>query len=166
MNNKISIKNIEAIFFDFDGVLTNNKVYVDQYGKEAVECNRSDGIAFEILNKLKIDTLIISTEKNRVVKERAKKIKIKSMTGVSDKSVALKKYVKKKNLNFKKIMYIGNDINDYSAMKLCGFSACPNDSHKEIKKIAKIKLKCNGGEGVARELLEKIFQIKVINYFK
>ena len=75
MNHKIPIKNIEAIFFDFDGVLTNNKVYVDQNGKESVECNRADGIAFEILNKLKIDTLIISTEKNPVVKARAKKAK-------------------------------------------------------------------------------------------
>ena len=166
MNYKISIEKIEAIVFDFDGVLTNNKVYVDQYGKESVECNRSDGIAFEIFNKLKIDTLIISTEKNPVVKERARKIKVKSITGVNDKSVALKKYVKKKNLSFKKIIYIGNDINDYSAMKLCGFSVCPNDSHKEIIKIANVKLKCNGGEGVARELLEKIFQIKVIDYFK
>ena len=165
MRNEILIKTVKTIFFDFDGVLTNNKVLVDQNGIESVQCNRSDGIAFEIFKKLSLNILIISSEKNNVVKKRANKLKVRSINGVKNKSDFLRKYVKDKNINFKNTMYVGNDINDFHAMKLCGYTACPNDSHKEIKKISTFHLKLNGGEGIAREVLEDIFQINSLKYY-
>ena len=69
---KISIDNIDAFIFDFDGVLTNNLVHLDQHGTESVSCSRSDGLAFEVLHKLKMPTYILSTEVNPVVTARAK----------------------------------------------------------------------------------------------
>ena len=62
----------------------------------------------------------------------------------------------------KRIFYVGNDLNDYYAMKLCGFSACPADSHQKIKNISTFTLKVNGGDGVIRNLLEDIFNIDFI----
>ena len=49
---KISIDKIDAFVFDFDGVMTNNLVYLDQDGKESVRCSRADGLAFDVLHKL------------------------------------------------------------------------------------------------------------------
>jgi len=72
----MNINEIDALVFDFDGVLTDNKVYVDQNGKESVCCSRSDGLAFDVLRKLKIPTYILSTETNIFVTQRAKKLKI------------------------------------------------------------------------------------------
>jgi len=54
---------------------------------------------------------------------------------------------------------VGNDLNDYEALKLCGYSACPSDSHKKIKKISTFKLNARGGSGLVRELLEEILRI-------
>ena len=88
--SKISLNNIEAFVFDFDGVLTNNLVHLSQDGKEWVSCSRADGLAFDVLRKLKIPAYILSTEKNLVVTERAKKLKIQALQGVSDKVKALK----------------------------------------------------------------------------
>ena len=160
----IKLDDIDLFIFDFDGVLTDNKVYLDQKGNEFVSCNRSDGMGFVVLNKIKKKVYIISTEKNKVVAARAKKLKVPAIYGVNKKYEVIKKLSKKINLNFKKIFYIGNDLNDYEAMKLCGYSACPSDSHKRIKKIATFVLDAKGGSGVVRELLEKIFKLNLLKY--
>jgi 3-deoxy-D-manno-octulosonate 8-phosphate phosphatase (KDO 8-P phosphatase) len=162
MNNLLSLDSIDVFVFDFDGVLTNNLVYINQNGEESVSCSRSDGLAFDVLRKLKKPVCIISTEHNLVVTERAKKLKIKAIQGVTDKVKTIKKFSKDNSYNLKRIVYIGNDLNDFKAMKLCGFSVCPSDSHSKIQKIADIVLKTKGGEGVVRELLEDVLEVDII----
>ena len=156
------LSNIDAIIFDFDGVLSNNLVFIDQNGKESVVCSRADGLAFDVLRKLGKPTYILSTEKNPVVSSRAAKLNIPVLQGVSDKKLAIKKLAESRKFNLKHILYVGNDLNDFHVMKLCGFSACPADSHPKIKEISDIVLKTSGGNGVVRELLEEILNLDFI----
>ena len=158
----MNINEIDALVFDFDGVLTDNKVYVDQNGKESVCCSRSDGLAFDVLRKLKIPTYILSTETNIVVTQRAKKLKIPVIQGASNKLETLSKLCKEEHYDINKVLFIGNDLNDYQVMKACGYSACPSDSHPKIKQISSHVLSSAGGEGVARELLEEVFNLDFI----
>ena len=158
----ILFDDIDAFIFDFDGVLTNNMVIVDQYGKESVSCSRADGLAFDVLHKLKKSVYILSTEKNPVVTARADKIKVPAIQGVVSKVEGIKKLSKQKMFRIQNTLYVGNDLNDYEAMQLCGYTACPSDSHEIIKSIANIVLKTSGGNGVVRELLEDIFQLNFI----
>jgi YrbI family 3-deoxy-D-manno-octulosonate 8-phosphate phosphatase len=159
---KFSIDEIDVFVFDFDGVLTNNFVQIDENGKESVSCSRADGLAFDVLKKLNKSVYILSTEKNLVVKARAKKLKIPAIQGVSDKVEAIKKLVDENHYNLQNILYVGNDLNDYQVMKLCGFSVCPADSHSKIKEISGIVLKTNGGNGIVRELLEDVLCLDFI----
>ena len=158
----ILLNNIDALVFDFDGVLTNNLVHLDQDGKEWVSCNRADGLAFDVLRKLEKPAYILSSEKNPVVAARARKLKVEVIQGVASKVDALETLVKGHGFKLKRILYVGNDLNDYRAMQSCGYSACPSDSHSKIKQLATIKLNCRGGEGVVRELLEDILNIDFI----
>ena len=158
----MNVNDIDVFIFDFDGVLTNNMVILDQNGKESVACSRSDGLAFDVLRRLKKPVYILSTEKNAVVSERAKKLKISVMQGVEDKIEGVKEIAKKENCGLKSVFYIGNDLNDYRAMSICGFTACPADSHHKIKQISSIILKTNGGCGVIRELLEEVLKVDFI----
>ena len=160
----LNLENVDAIIMDFDGVLTNNKVMVNQKGEESVECSRSDGLAIEILNKLKIKTFILSTEKNRVVRERAKKLKVKCFNSVADKQKAIVSLSKKQNINLSKSIYIGNDVNDLLAMKECKIKICPKDSHPSIKKIANFITVTSGGNGVIREVVEKVLKIDIVKH--
>ena len=160
----ITLEDIDALIFDFDGVLTDNRVHIDQKGNEWVSCNRSDGLAFIILEKIKKPTYIISTEKNKVVSARAKKLKTPVLYGVENKSDVLKKLSIKKNFNLAKTLYVGNDLNDYEAIKLCGYSACPSDSHNKIKKISTFRLDAKGGSGVVRELIEKVLKFNILKF--
>jgi 3-deoxy-D-manno-octulosonate 8-phosphate phosphatase (KDO 8-P phosphatase) len=164
MNNKkeILLNSIDAFIFDFDGVLTNNLVYLDQNGKESVGCSRADGLAFDVLRKLDKPAFILSTENNPVVAMRAKKLKVPVVQGVADKVEAIKELVNKNNYNLKNIIYVGNDLNDYLVMRLCGYSACPADSHPKIKSISSVILKMKGGNGVVRELLEEVLGLDFV----
>ncbi len=159
---KFTLDQIDAFVFDFDGVLTNNIVHLDQDGRELVSCSRADGLAFDVLRTLNKPALILSTEKNPVVSERAKKLKVNVLQGVSNKVDAIHELVKAKGFNIEKIFYVGNDLNDYRAMKLCKYTACPKDSHMKVKQIAKVILKSRGGNGVVRELLEEVFCLNFI----
>lgn len=159
----MTLKELDALVFDFDGVLTDNRVLIDQNGKEYVYCSRSDGLAFDVLNKMVKPVYILSTEENSVVTARGKKLKISVIQGVKDKASALKTLVKKEKFSLAKILYVGNDLNDYHAMSLCGYTACPDDSHDKIKQLSKITLKTKGGKGVVRELLEDVIKVDFLD---
>ena len=149
----IKLKYLKTLFLDFDGVLTNNKVTVNENGIESVICCRSDSLYSEMIKKnFLVDMIIISSEKNNVVKSRAKKMNLSCVHGIYDKYDYINKYIKNKNLKFKNLAYIGNDLNDYKAMKNCYIRVCPSDAVPEIKKISNIILKTSGGDGVLREV--------------
>ena len=156
------LDDIDALVFDFDGVLTNNLVYLNQDGLESVACSRADGLAFDVLRKLNKPAFILSTENNPVVTMRAKKLKIPAIQGVSDKVEAIKELADRKNYDLKNILYVGNDLNDYLVMQVCGYTACPIDSHPRIKEISENILTAKGGNGVVRELLEQVFNLDFI----
>ena len=157
------IASYKCFFFDFDGVLTNNKVITNNLGNEYVVCNRSDGLYFNILKKFTKHIYIISTEKNRVVSTRSKKLKIPAYQGIKNKLQLINEISKKNKFNLEECVYIGNDINDYLAMQECGLAICPADSHKIIKKISLV-LKRKGGEAIVSEIIEDIFKINIKQY--
>ena len=155
---KLSLDQLDALVFDFDGVLTDNTVFVNEDGKEWVRCNRGDGLAFNDLEKLGVKSYIISSETNKVVLARANKLNVPALYGVANKVDALQELSAREGLALSRIFYIGNDLNDFQAMQICGFSACPADSHPKIKEIATFKLNTNGGMGIVREILEDLLK--------
>ena len=150
------MKNIKLIVYDFDGVMTNNKVYMDQNGNEMVQVNRADGLGVAEIKKLGIQQLIISTEENPVVSVRANKLDITCLQGIVNKKYALTEYCQKNDIDLKKVAYVGNDINDKDVMAITGFSFCPADAHEAIKEISHHVFKRSGGDGVIREILDII----------
>ena len=166
-NEKLNFSYYRAIFIDFDGVLTDNSVMVSEDGKEYVKCSRSDGLAFNYLNEIGFPAYIISSEANKVVQERAKKLNIECRSNLKSKVNEIKKIIKQKTCNPKKIILVGNDINDLGAMNFCGLTFCPSDSHPIIKKNANVVLNSVGGHGVIREILENWFNLDLAKkYFR
>ena len=153
---KIDKNRIKLLVYDFDGVMTDNKVYIDEKGKEMVRVNRADGLGVAEIKKLGIKQVIISTEKNTVVSVRARKLGISCLQGIADKKIALIDYCRKYNFVLKYVAYVGNDINDKEAMEIVGTTICPADAHESIKTISDFTLKATGGNGVIREFLDFI----------
>lgn len=155
-------KNIELIAYDFDGVMTNNKVIMDQFGNESVIVNRSDGLAIAEIKKIGIKQIILSTEENPVVQKRSEKLGIFCISGLNDKKKALQKYLSNNNIDRKKVVFIGNDINDLKVMKYVGIPIGPADAHPEIKRISKVITKAKGGDGVIREFWDILINKELI----
>ncbi len=154
---KINFKSIKLLLLDFDGVLTDNMVWVSENGTETVKCYRSDGIGISRIVQLGIKVVIISTEKNKVVSERAKKLKLEVYQGVNDKKEVVKKISKKYKIPLSRTAFLGNDINDIPALEVVGFPFGVGDSFQEINNKIIYKTKKNGGHGAVRELCDKIF---------
>ena len=155
-DNGFKVSDVDLIVYDFDGVMTDNRVLVNQDGTEAVLANRADGLGVGTFKKLGLAQMILSTETNSVVAARAKKLKIDVIQGCDDKASALTEYCNSNSIEIDRVLYVGNDLNDLEAMQLVGLPAAPSDAHRRILDIAKITTQAAGGEGVIKELSELI----------
>jgi len=151
-SKKVSHKDIQLIVYDFDGVMTNNKVILREDGLESVIVNRSDGLGVNLFRKLGIPQLILSTETNPVVQARAKKLNLEVIGSSINKKADLCDYCSRHGYGIEKTLYVGNDLNDLEVMKIVGLPVAPADAHMKIREIALIITKARGGEGVIAEL--------------
>jgi len=142
----------KILFTDFDGCLTDDRVWLNQDGEEFVAANRKDGLAVKRLKDLGIQVVITSTETNKVVLARGNKMGVEVLQGLADKAESIDQYLKQKNLSWNDVWYIGNDVNDLGAIRKAKFSICPHDAVKAVKKEVDLKLKTKGGYGVLSEL--------------
>ena len=106
------LRAVRMVVFDFDGVFTDDAVYVSEDGRESVRCWRGDGLGLRKLDALGIETMILSTEVNPVVGLRARKLKIKCQQGIDDKRTVLTRMASEAGVPLAEIAYVGNDIND------------------------------------------------------
>ncbi len=142
---------IKLIVYDFDGVLTDNRVLVSEDGTESVWCNRSDGWWMgRIKTDLGIEQCILSTEVNQVVSARARKLGLEAVQGQADKAVALRAMIAARGLSAGDVCYVGNEMNDFECLCMVGLALCPADSHPEILKTAHATIPVGGGAGIVR----------------
>jgi 3-deoxy-D-manno-octulosonate 8-phosphate phosphatase (KDO 8-P phosphatase) len=155
-NSRISerIRSVRLIAFDFDGVFTDNKVYVFQDGSEAVCCFRGDGIGLDKLKRLGIATVILSTEVNPIVGVRSRKLGIRCVQGCSDKRAALGGIVQELGLSLEQVAYVGNDLNDLSCLSAVGLPMVVQDAHPDVVALALYRTQVAGGQGAVREICD------------
>jgi N-acylneuraminate cytidylyltransferase len=157
VNSKIRNRKLPKIIFtDFDGCLTDDRVWLNQEGEEFVAANRKDGLAVKRLKNLGIQVVIASTETNKVVLARGNKMEVDVLQGLVDKAEAIEQYLKQKNLSWNDVWYIGNDINDLGAIKRASLSLSPADAVKMVRKTVDVVLRTNGGYGILEEIVTSL----------
>jgi YrbI family 3-deoxy-D-manno-octulosonate 8-phosphate phosphatase len=150
------LRRIKLFAFDFDGVFTDNMVYVIQGGMEAVRCSRSDGLGLRRLELIGVEPVIISTETNSVVKDRSNKLKIRCFHGCADKLAMLEDLMDSKGIDFEAVAYLGNDINDTSCLQQVGFPMVVQDAHPDVIRLAIYQTNTTGGQGAVREVCDMV----------
>ncbi len=148
--------NIKAVIFDFDGVITNNLVHLDENGTETVVCSRSDGMGIQMLRAAGIQLLILSKEQNQVVTSRGKKLEVEVIQGCDNKRERLEKWLTEHHLQPSEVVYMGNDINDRECMEYVGLSVAPADAHPAVDTATMWKMNAKGGYGAVRELADAL----------
>ena len=147
-----------AVVFDFDGVFTDNRVIVFEDGREAVQCDRSDGMGLRRLKELDIRCLVLSSEENPVVTARCRKLGLACVQGVQDKLPSLRAWLDENRLTPQNAIYLGNDVNDLACLQTVGCGVAPADAHREAVRAAKMVLESRGGSGAVRELCDLIVE--------
>jgi len=148
------LSGIRILIFDFDGVMTDNRVLVMEDGKEGVLCNRSDGLGVGMLRAKGFPIVVISTETNPVVSARCKKLKIPCTQGHEDKLAALKDVLDERGFALSEAAYVGNDLNDLPCMRVVGLPIAVADAYPEILAVSKLVTKRPGGFGAVREVTD------------
>lgn len=154
------LRRIRAVVFDFDGVFTDNRVIVDERGREAVVCNRSDGYGLARLGDLGVEMMVVSSEPNPVVRMRTRKLRIECRQGVDDKAACLREWCASKGIVLGELAYLGNDINDKDCLLAVGLPVVVADAYEEVKSLAKIVLTKGGGAGAVREFCDLVWRAK------
>lgn len=148
------------LVLDFDGVLTDDRVWITETGVEAVVCSRGDGMGIERLREAGVEIVVISKEANPVVRERCRKLNVPCHHGVERKEQLLRELVEARGLPLEHVVYVGNDINDLGCMRMVGWPIAVADAHPEVAAAARIVLARPGGRGAVREIADLILSLR------
>ncbi|MFQ5563987.1 MAG: KdsC family phosphatase [Parvularculaceae bacterium] len=149
-------RRIRLFGIDFDGVMTDNGVYVFEDGREAVRCSRLDGYGLARLKRAGAHPVIVSTEKNRVVAARAKKLGVDCVQNVDDKVKAMARLLGSRRLDWDAAAFIGNDVNDLEILKRVGLPLAVSDAHDCLVALDLFRTRRPGGAGAVREACDAI----------
>jgi YrbI family 3-deoxy-D-manno-octulosonate 8-phosphate phosphatase len=152
------LERVRFAVFDFDGVFTDNRVWVNERGEEALAFSRSDGLGLRRLDEVGVPYLIVSLEVNPVVGARAEKLRAECLQGVEDKLPVLRRQAERRGVSLEQAAYVGNDVNDAECLRAVGLPVVPADAWPEVKPLARWVLDRAGGDGCVREFCDAVWQ--------
>jgi 3-deoxy-D-manno-octulosonate 8-phosphate phosphatase (KDO 8-P phosphatase) len=152
------LERVRFAFFDFDGVLTDNRVWVDERGDELLAFSRSDGLGLRRLDQVGVQYLIVSMEQSPIVGARAQKLRAGCVQGVDDKLSVVRERSEAAGIALEDVAYVGNDINDAECLQAVGLPVVPADAWPEVQPLARWVLARAGGAGCVREFCDGVWE--------
>jgi 3-deoxy-D-manno-octulosonate 8-phosphate phosphatase (KDO 8-P phosphatase) len=154
------LANVRLAVFDFDGVFTDNRVWVNERGEEQLAFSRSDGLGLRRLDEVGVGYLVVSTEPNPIVGARARKLDVDCVQGVEDKLAVLRERAQSMEVRLEAVAYLGNDINDAECLRAVGLPVVPADAWPEVMPLARWVLSRGGGAGCVREFCDGVWEAR------
>lgn len=155
------LQDVKHFMFDVDGVFTNSQLLLTEDGHMLRSMSTRDGYAVKMALKENYGITVITGGNSEGVRKRLSRLGVQNIyIGIEDKLTVLRDVITSKNLNRNEILYMGDDLPDFSVMKEVGVPCCPGDAVAEIKACSKIITAANGGEGCVREIIEKVLKMQ------
>ena len=150
---------IKGVVFDVDGVVYPTTIPLDTDGLPRRMVNIKDGYALQLAAKCGIKMAIISGADSPGVRERFEGLGIRDVyMKAGQKLPVLRGWLEANGLEAGEVAYVGDDIPDYECMREVGLPVAPHDAAVDIRRVARYISPCDGGYGVARDLLEEILK--------
>ncbi len=160
-NYKEKLIHITTFIFDYDGVLTDGKVFVINDHEQLRSSNVKDGYALQYAVKKGYRVAVISGGKSKTMTKRMNTLGITDVfLGIDNKIETYRKYLLDNNIKQEEVLYMGDDIPDFEIMNEVGVATCPSDSAQEIKAIADYISDIKGGEGCVRDVIEQVLKLQ------
>lgn len=161
MTYKEKLNHITTFIFDFDGVLTDGKVYLLPPNEFVRTMNTRDSYAIQYAVKKGFRIVIITGGNNEMVRERMEYLGVKDVfLRASLKLPVFELFLKENNLPIENVLYMGDDLPDYHTIKKAGIGACPSDAVKEIREVADYISPIKGGQGCVRDVIEQTLMVQ------
>lgn len=161
MNYKTKLKDIKALVFDVDGVLTDGHVQLIADGHPTRSFYNRDAFALQAAVKAGLQVAIITGGSSEAVKERLQGLGVQDIfLKAYDKEDVMDEYMHRYDFKSENIAYMGDDLPDLGVMGMVGLSACPHDAAPEIREVADYISPVNGGRGCVRDLIEQTLKIQ------
>jgi 3-deoxy-D-manno-octulosonate 8-phosphate phosphatase (KDO 8-P phosphatase) len=153
------VAKIKAIAMDVDGVLTDGGVWWGPNGEEWKRFHFADIMGLSLARKSGMVIALISGENSPLVDRFASKLGIVDVhKDCKDKASALRTFSERHGLSLQEICFIGDDVNDLSALSIVGLSACPADARPSIRAHCQVVTKLAGGNGAVREVVDMLLR--------
>jgi 3-deoxy-D-manno-octulosonate 8-phosphate phosphatase (KDO 8-P phosphatase) len=161
MNVLELFKPINFFVFDVDGVLTDGSLFLMPGGIMARRMNIKDGYALQLAIKKNYFIAAISGSDSPEVTNRLLKLGVQNVfMNVENKLECLKNLINKNGIEIDKVLFMGDDVPDMEVMQYAGLACCPADAVIDVKKISKYISPVKGGEGCARDVIEKVMKLQ------
>jgi len=152
-------KKIKLLVLDVDGVLTDGKLIYGNYGDELKNFGVNDGLGIFLLRQVGIKSVILTAKASRVVRRRAKDLRIdKVYQNFHYKIEALKKICAKFKVEPEEVCFMGDDVIDVPVLKNVGLAVCPPNAMEEVKPFSHFITEKCGGNGAVREVCNFILR--------
>jgi 3-deoxy-D-manno-octulosonate 8-phosphate phosphatase (KDO 8-P phosphatase) len=152
-------RKIKLLILDIDGVLTDGRIVCGIYGEELKFFDVQDGFGITLLDRAGIKSVIITAKKSRIVKMRARDLRIaKAYQGFPGKLKAFNKILKKFHLKPEECCFIGDDLIDIPVLRRVGLSVAVPNAVDEVKSSAHHITSRPGGRGAVREVCDLILK--------
>lgn len=150
---------IKLFVIDVDGTMTDGGLYYDENGNETKKFCTKDAAGFFAAHQLGMEIMILTGRECKATARRMTEMKVEYLfQNVKDKAQFLEEFMRKNNLSKNMVGYIGDDLNDFPSMELCGYIGCPADSCQEVKAIADYISPVKGGYGAVRDVVEHLLR--------
>ncbi|MCM8761547.1 MAG: HAD-IIIA family hydrolase [Candidatus Omnitrophica bacterium] len=166
-------RRVKLLIIDIDGVMTDGHIIYSIYGDELKFFDVQDGFGITLLNRAGIKSVIITAKKSRIVKLRARDMKVaKAYQGHHDKLKPFTRALRKFRVSPEEVCFIGDDLIDIPILKRVGFAVAVPNAVDEVKRCAHHITERAGGHGAVRELCDLIlksqgkWEIATEKYFK
>ena len=155
-----AFRRITTFVFDVDGVLTDGFLTILDDGQMVRRMNIKDGYALQLAIKQGYGIVIITGGNSESVRDRLIRLGIKNVfLKVENKKGKLLEYMEANNISPTEVLFMGDDIPDYTAMQFSGLACAPADAAPEIKYISHYISPVKGGYGCARDVIEKVLKL-------
>jgi 3-deoxy-D-manno-octulosonate 8-phosphate phosphatase (KDO 8-P phosphatase) len=148
---------IKALALDVDGVLTDGSVWWGPNGEEWKRFHFADIMGLSLARRAGLVVALISGEDSPLIDRLATKMRISDVDkNCKDKGSALRALAERHGLSLEEVCFIGDDVNDLSALTIAGLSACPADARDLIRGKCQVITRLKGGNGAVREVVDML----------
>jgi len=150
---------VKLLILDIDGVMTDGRIIYSVYGDELRFFDVQDGFGLTLLHRAKLRTVIITAKKSRIVKLRARDLRVtKTYHGHCDKLRIFQKVIRRFRVKPEEVCFIGDDLVDLPVLKRVGFAVSVPNAVDEVKAVAHYVTRRSGGRGAVREICDMLLK--------